>query len=90
MSHRLDKDADTKYHDYKEPRTSRSRSTGDYERRQTGRSDVQSEDAEAMWNIARESENNKNRGSFSDEWQSVENIKEESEKMKAPQAGRRT
>jgi hypothetical protein len=82
MSHRLEKDVDTKYHDYKEPKTSRSRSTGDYKKRQeTTRSDVQSEDVETMWNIARESESNKNRGSFVDERQSVENITKQNKKM---------
>jgi hypothetical protein len=81
MSHRLEKDADTKYHGYKEPRTSRRHSTSNYrERQENTRSDAQSEDAETIWNIARESDSNKNRGSFTDEQQSVENIKKQNKK----------
>ncbi|AFU58136.1 hypothetical protein Ngar_c11960 [Candidatus Nitrososphaera gargensis Ga9.2] len=81
MSHRLEKNTDTKYHDYKEPKMSRHLSAGDYKRRQENtRSDIQSEDAESTWNIARESESNKNRGSFANEQQSVENITKQNKK----------
>jgi hypothetical protein len=81
MSHRLEKETDTKYHDYKEPRTSRRRLTDDYKKRQENtRLDVQSEGAESMWNIAKESESNKNRGLFADKQQSVENVIKENKK----------
>ncbi len=81
MSHRLEKNADTKYHDYKEPKTSKHRVAGDYKKRQENtRSDIQSEDAESTWDIARGSESNKNRGSFADEQQSVENITKQNKK----------
>lgn len=83
MSHRLEKEMDTKYHDYKEPRTSRRRVTGDYRKRQqNSRPDIQSEDAETIWNIARESESSKNRSSFADEQQSVENITKQYKKLR--------
>jgi hypothetical protein len=81
MSHRLEKETDTKYQNYNEPRTSRRRSTGEYKKRQENtRPDVQSEDAESIWKIARGNDSNENRGSFADKQQSVENITKENKK----------
>jgi hypothetical protein len=58
MSHRLEKNADTKNIDYKEPETSRSYSTSesdaDRERKKQTNAEGQTQDAEAIWDLTRE------------------------------------
>lgn len=79
MSHRLEKNADTKYHDYKEPKTSTHPSTTDYkndEEHQTSSGDIEYQDAESVWKMSKDSATS-NGGSFADEEESVENIVKE-------------
>jgi hypothetical protein len=81
MSHSLEKNADTKYHDYTEPKTSTHRSTTDYkndEEHQASSGDIESQDAESIWKMSKDSAKS-NRGSFADEQRSVENITTENE-----------
>jgi hypothetical protein len=89
MSHRLEKNADTKNIDYKEPKTSRSYSTSesdaDRERKKQTNAEGQTQDTEAIWDLTRESGTDNasigNRGSFADEENaSVDNIVEGIEK----------
>lgn len=50
MSHRLEKNAHTKYHHYKEPKTSTHRSTTDYkndEEHQASSGDIEYQDAQS-------------------------------------------
>jgi hypothetical protein len=81
MSHRLEKNADTKYHDYTEPKTSTHRSTIEYkndEEHQASSGDIESQDTESIWKMSKDSAKS-NRGSFADEQRSVENITTENE-----------
>jgi methylmalonyl-CoA mutase N-terminal domain/subunit len=89
MSHRLEKNADTKNIDYKEPKTSRSYSTSesdaDRERKKQTNAEGQTQDTEAIWDLTRESGTDNasigNRGSLADEENaSVDNIVEGIEK----------
>ena len=88
-SHRLEKNADNKNIDYKEPKTSRSYSTSesdaDRERKKQTNAEGQTQDTEAIWDLTRESGTDNasigNRGSFADEENaSVDNIVEGIEK----------
>ena len=85
----LEKNADTKNIDYKEPKTSRSYSTSesnaDRERKKQTNAEGQTQDTEAIWDLTRESGTDNastgNRGSFADEENaSVDNIVEGIEK----------
>ena len=76
MSHRLEDSEDTKYVDYKEPKTSRRLSAEDAPASSQAASGAQ--DAESMWNIARESDNPSNKGSYADKGRSVDNVVKES------------
>lgn len=83
MSHRLEKNVDTKNIDYKEPKTSKSYSTSeadaDRENQKQTNPKAQTQDTEAVWNLTREGGTDNasigNRGSFTDEENaSVDNI----------------
>jgi hypothetical protein len=81
MSYRLEKNADTKYHDYTEPKTSTHSSTTDYkndEEHQASSGGIESHDAESIWKMSKNSAKS-NRGSLADEQRSVENIIKENE-----------
>jgi hypothetical protein len=88
MSHRLEKNADTKNIDYKEviPRSySTSESDADRERKKQTNAEGQTQDTEAIWDLTRESGTDNasigNRGSLADEENaSVDNIVEGIEK----------
>jgi hypothetical protein len=74
MSHRLEKNVDTKNIGYKEPKTSKSRtrkSGANKEDQKQTNSEAQTIDTEAVWNLAREGGTDNtsvgNRGSFTDE-----------------------
>ncbi|HEX5904882.1 MAG TPA: hypothetical protein VFY50_02420 [Candidatus Nitrosocosmicus sp.] len=84
MSHRLEKNADTKNIDYKEPKTT-SESDADREHQKQTNAEGQTQDTEAIWDLTRESGTDNasigNRGSFADEENaSVDNIVEGIEK----------
>lgn len=80
MSHRLEGNEETKYADYKEPKTSQKFSTKDEDipaASQT-KGDRQTQDAGSMWNLARESNNpSSTRGSYADKDRSVDNVVKE-------------
>jgi hypothetical protein len=83
MSHRLEKNVDTKNVDYKEPKTSKSHSVSESDankrdQKQTN-PEAQTTGAEVSWNLTREGGTDNasigNRGSFTDEENaSVDNI----------------
>jgi hypothetical protein len=79
MSHRLEKNADTKNHDYTEPKTTAHRSTTEYkndEEHQASSGDIECQDAGSIWKMSKDSAKS-NRGSFADEQRSVENVMKE-------------
>jgi len=75
MSHRLEKNVDTKNIDYKEPKTSKShsvsKSDANREDQKQTNPEAQTADTEAIWNLTREGGTDNasigNRGSFTDE-----------------------